>query len=328
MRLTRLGGGPIIEEATPSSGGGPSIGHNIQGPSLIRTPAWIDEPLGIYSLYFADHKGEYIRLAHADAVTGPWTVHGPGSLRLADSTLITEPPESTPEQLSELEALYTKHLGAARASVVLIDATTPHIASPDVHVDESRRQVVMYFHGLARLGIQLTKVATSSDGLTFTGHPEVLARPYVRAFAHEGRTYALAMPGVMYRSADGMTGFEEGPSLFMPEMRHSAVTVRDGLLHVFWTRVGDAPESILHSTIALDGDWSTWSASAAEVVLRPEHDWEGADAPIEPSERSVAHGHVNQLRDPAVFDDVDGRSYLLYAVAGESGIAVAEIDWD
>jgi len=29
-----------------------------------------------------------------------------------------------------------------------------------------------------------------------------------------------------------------------------------------------------------------------------------------------------------VFDDVDGRSYLLYAVAGESGIAVAEIDWE
>jgi hypothetical protein len=37
---------------------------------------------------------------------------------------------------------------------------------------------------------------------------------------------------------------------------------------------------------------------------------------------------VNPLGDPAVFDDVDGRSYLLYAVAGESGIPVAEIDWE
>ena len=39
---------------------------------------------------------------------------------------------------------------------------------------------------------------------------------------------------------------------------------------------------------------------------------------------------MNQLRDPAIFTElVDGteRSYLLYAVAGESGIAVAEIDW-
>ena len=328
MKLTRLGNGPIIGPDTPAVGDGPSIGDNIQGPSLVRTPGWIDNPLGIYSLYFADHKGGYIRLAHADAVTGPWTVHAPGSLKLADSTLITEPPEATAEQLRELEALYTKHLGATRASVVLVDATTPHIASPDVHVDTDREQVVMYFHGLARLGVQLTKVATSSDGINFTGHPEVLGRPYMRAFEHDGLTYALAMPGVMYRSVDGLTDFEEGPDLFVPEMRHSAVVVRERTLHVFWTRVGDAPESILHSTIELDGDWSTWTASEPEIVLRPDHDWEGATAPLEPSERSVAHGNVNQLRDPAVFDDVDGRSYLLYAVAGESGIAVAKIDWE
>jgi hypothetical protein len=328
MKLTRLGDGPIIGPDTPAQGDGPPIGGNIQGPSLIRTPEWIDNPLGIYSLYFADHKGGYIRLAHADAVTGPWTVHAPGGLQLADSTLITEPPEATPEQLSELEALYTKHLGATRASVVLVDATTPHIASPDVHIDTEHECVVMYFHGLARLGVQLTKVATSSDGTAFVGHPEVLGRPYMRAFQHSGMTYTLAMPGVLYRSTDGLTDFEEGPSLFVPEMRHSAVVVRDRMLHVFWTRVGDAPESILHSTIDLDGDWSTWTASAPQIVLQPEHDWEGADAPLEPSERSVAHGHVNQLRDPAVFDDIDGRSYLLYAVAGESGIAIAEIDWE
>jgi hypothetical protein len=40
--------------------------------------------------------------------------------------------------------------------------------------------------------------------------------------------------------------------------------------------------------------------------------------------RSTAYGHVNQLRDPAIFEE-DGRTYLLYAVAGESGIAIAEI---
>ena len=328
MKLTRLGDGPIVGPETPVRGVGPPIGANIQGPSLIRTPEWIDNPLGAYSLYFADHKGGYIRLAHADTVTGPWTVFAPGSLQLTDSTLITEPPEATPEQLRELEALYTKHLGATKASVVLVDATTPHIASPDVHIDTEHQRVVMYFHGLARLGVQLTKVATSTDGINFTGQPEVLGRPYMRAFEHAGMTYALAMPGVMYRSADGLTGFEEGPSLFAPEMRHSAVVVRDRTLHVFWTRVGDAPESIMRTTIDLDGDWSTWTASDSEIVLQPEHDWEGAGAPLEPSERSVAHGRVNQLRDPAVFDDVDGRSYLLYAVAGESGIAVAEIDWE
>ena len=86
------------------------------------------------------------------------------------------------------------------------------------------------------------------------------------------------------------------------------------------------------SSADLADDWTTWSESPPVVVLRPELDWEGADAPIEPSKRSTAYGHVNQLRDPAVFVDDgpegDGRSWLLYAVAGESGLALAEIDWD
>jgi len=58
--------------------------------------------------------------------------------------------------------------------------------------------------------------------------------------------------------------------------------------------------------------------------LRPETDWEGAAAPIEPSMRSVAYGQVNQLRDPAIF--VEGEDiYLLYASAGESRLAIAKL---
>lgn len=323
MRITRVGDGPIIAPVTDAS-----IGVNIQGPSMIRVPDWVVDPLGTYYLYFADHKGGYIRLAYADDVAGPWTVHVPGSLQLADSTFLTEPPDATRQQLDDLAAMYTEIFGNSTwAPDILVDATTPHIASPDVHADDEQRRFVMYFHGLAALGWQLTKAATSDDGITFTGRPDILARPYVRAFAHDAMTYALSMPGSMYRSSDGLTDFEEGPNLFVPEMRHSAVVVRDGVLHVFWTRVGDAPESILHSTVELSADWNDWVASEPIVVLRPERDWEGADSPAEPSQRSVAYGHVNQLRDPAVFDDVDGRSYLLYAVAGESGIALAEIDW-
>lgn len=43
--------------------------------------------------------------------------------------------------------------------------------------------------------------------------------------------------------------------------------------------------------------------------------------------RSVAYGHVNQLRDPAIYEE-DGRVYLLYAVARESGIAIAELHFE
>lgn len=45
-----------------------SIGPNIQGPSLIRVPDWAPRRLGNYYMYFADHKGRYIRLAYAGPV--------------------------------------------------------------------------------------------------------------------------------------------------------------------------------------------------------------------------------------------------------------------
>lgn len=169
-------------------------------------------------------------------------------------------------------------------------------------------------------------MAVSTDGITFSVLPGEVPHTYLRAFLHDGATYGLAMPGVVYRSTDGRTGWEQGPTLFGRDMRHSAVTVRDGTLHVFWTRVGDAPESILHSTVDLDGDWGRWRASKPAEVLRPERPWEGADLPVEPSIRGAAEGPVRQLRDPALFED-GGRTFLFYAVAGESGIGVAEITW-
>ena len=57
-----------------------SIGDNIQGPSVIRVPSWVEKSFGKYYLYFADHKGKYIRLAHSDDLTGPWKTHSQGSL--------------------------------------------------------------------------------------------------------------------------------------------------------------------------------------------------------------------------------------------------------
>ena len=68
----------------------------------------------------------------------------------------------------------------------------------------------------------------------------------------------------------------------------------------------------------------TWQQVDHGEVLRPETPWEGANAPLVLSMRSTAYGVVNELRDPALLLD-EGRIYLFYAVAGESGIAVAEI---
>ena len=323
VHVERLVDGPIISAATHQS-----IGANIQGPSLIRVPDWIEHPLGRYYLYFADHKGAYIRLAYADDLLGPWRVHEPGSLQLVGSHFPTEPP-SVPERARE--KVYQRYRDAGMDPDALphdpmFEMTAPHIASPDVHVDDERRKIIMYFHGLSAFGVQQSRVAVSDDGVHFKARQEILGRTYLRAFKHDGATYALAMPGLFYRSIDGLGGFEKGPTLFNRNMRHSAVLTRGSELFVFWTQVGDAPERILLSRIALIEPWTEWQEGDAIEVLRPERDWEGADAALEPSRRSVAYGHVNQLRDPAIFEE-DGRTYLLYAVAGESGIAIAELSF-
>ena len=322
VQITRLQPSPIIFPGLDAS-----LSKNIQGPSLIRVPEWVKNPLGNYYLYFADHKGDYIYLAYADQLTGPWKIYTPGTLQLSQTRFPQEP-----QPLSTLQLLYFK----AKAMWMGIDIdtlphdiikelTTPHIASPDVHVDNKNKRIVMYFHGLQGPGRQVTRVATSTDGLAFTPHSENLAKSYLRVFEHDGKTHAIAMPGQFYRSIDGMRNFEEGPLLFNKNMRHAGLLKRGNTLFVFWTQVGHAPEKILLSKIDISKPWMQWTASEPVEVLRPEFDWEGADAPQLPSVRSVAYGHVNQVRDPFIFEE-SGKVYLLYAVAGESGIAIAEID--
>ena len=321
VRITRLLDHPLIGPDIH-----PSIGENIQGPSLIKVPDWVPNKMGEYYLYFADHKGLYIRLAYADSITGPWQVYEPGSLQIGESFFAPTRPAISEERLQEL-VVARRARGVQVSHDLAKELTEPHIASPDVHVDEENQQIIMYYHGLEGPGFQHSRVATSSDGINFTAREENIGRTYMRIFPWHGMTYAISMPGQFYRSHDGFTEFEEGPLLFVPNMRHAAVIIRDDTLYVFWTRVGDAPETLLLSTIDINGDWSTWKESNPVEVLRPEKDWEGANAPIEPSVRSTAYGHVNQLRDPALYEE-DGIVYLLYAVAGESGIALARVDFE
>lgn len=324
VKVKRIGNGPIISPSTHTS-----IGKNIQGPSLIRAPDWIKPRLGNYYLYFADHKGHYIRLAYANKLQGTWTVHPPGSLQLENSHFPIEPPKVNDKLLEQIKTRAQNNgidLNKLPHDLVT-EFTTPHIASPDVHVDSENKRIIMYFHGLQDFARQVSRVALSEDGISFQALPDIIGKTYMRIFKHNSFTYAMAMPGQFYRSLDGLTSFEEGPLLFNSNMRHSALLVRGDYLYVFWTQVGDTPERILLSTMDITGDWMQWVESEVVEVLRPEETWEGADAPLEPSVRSVAYGHVNQLRDPAVYVEND-RAFLLYAVAGESGIALVELIFD
>lgn len=201
-----------------------------------------------------------------------------------------------------------------------------HIASPDVLIDEDNRRLVMYFHGRRSADgpVQETRVAVSSDGLMFQTRPEVLGRPYFRVFQHDGRHYAIGMPGYVYRSADPLGGFEEGPQILPNNTRHVAMLLDGETLHLFHTCVGQIPESIMVGEIDLRADWKKWVVTDIREVLRPETEWEGANQPLVPSKRGPIDVPVNQLRDPAIFEEVDD-IYLLYSVAGESGIAIASL---
>jgi hypothetical protein len=288
IRIRRFAQNPIIHPGLHSS-----IGDNVNGPALIRVPAWVEHPLGRYYLYFAHHDGDHIRLAYADALEGPWAIHEGGVLALRD-------------------ALFTGH-----------------IASPDAYVDDQRREIRLYYHGSDTAtgagGEQHSRVACSIDGRDFSALPELLGRPYMRVFRWRGDHYALAMPGVIYRSRDGCSGFEEGPAIFPAGMRHNALVVDGDTLSVFYTNVGDCPERILLARVELTPDWRSWTPSAPVLVLEPERDYEGGHLPRVPSVRGEAHEAVCQLRDPALFRE-NGRTYLLYAVAGERGIAIAQIE--
>ena len=289
----------------------PRMGSNINGPSLIRAPGWLDRPLGRYYLCFADHRGRYIRLAVADALTGPWRVVSGGCLDVAQTGFCTEQPVvpgSRPEW-------------AASAG----DWLYPHVASPDLHVEPEARRIRLYFHGLLPDGDQQTRVAVSSDGVNFAVREPLLGPCYMRVFQWGGVWGAIAMPNRLMRSPDGFTPFTNVAEILPRDTRHSAIMIRGARAHVFWTRIGDAPERIFHGVMDLTPDWEGWRVVDAAEVLRPERNWEGAALPRTRSKIGAIDGPANHLRDPCVFT-VEGAAFLLYATAGESGIGIARID--
>lgn len=293
----RLANHPVIHRGMLDT---PDAG-TINCPSLIRVPAWLPDSLGRYYLYFSAHGNcRYIRLAYADKLAGPWRIHAPGTLRL-------------------------DHAPACKRNV----------ASPDVHVDDARKQIRMYFQGISVAEDEpRTFVATSADGLTFAPRPEPLALFYFRAVPWKGIWIGMSKGGRLYRSDSGLTAFRQHwlPAFRMRsskanrsgDSRHVALHIVDNMLFVYHSRVGDAPERILRSRIDLDDPPWAWRARRHEVIMQPEFAWEGAVLPVRPSSSGAARQEENALRDPAVYIE-DGRTYLAYAVAGEAGIGIAEL---
>jgi hypothetical protein len=302
--IKRLPDNPILRPDMMPKDDGQWSG-NLNFPSLIRVPDWIEKPLGKYYLYFSAHHGSYIRLAYADRIEGPWKIYEPGSLRLQT-------------------VLDVNHAQPVEQS---------HIASPDVHVDDKQKQIRMYFHYLLpKLG-HSSSVAFSSDGITFVPRAGAIAGPYLRVFRREGAYFAIDDRGAILRSPDGIAHFDRISDAVSRvandrqkqiSFRHGGALLEGNHLSVFFSRIGDAPEQILVTRVDLSGDPSSWKASVPSPVLAPEMEWEGTKFELV---RSTFTGQTNvrQLRDPYIYEE-SGKRFLLYSVAGETGIALARIE--
>lgn len=321
LAVRRFAQNPLI---TVSSS--PTLGGNVNGPTVIRVPAWLPNPLGRYYMYFANHMGDFIRLAYADRVTGPWTIHEPGVLHVRDTAFYREQPDPK-ETIADF---YT------------------HVASPEILIDTGAKRLVMWVHGWWTSGErwpaslpeartwarqkgygQYTQAALSADGLHFSTQPAITKTSYLRVFPRGASFYGVSRLGTVSRSADPLGTFEPGPSLFHDtafagRVRHVGLVLRGGRLFVFFTAIGDAPERVLMSTVDLSADWMSWRASAPVAVVAPEAAYECATLPNVPSTAGDIDEPARQIRDPFVFED-EGRTYLFYSTCGEQGIAAAEI---
>lgn len=306
----------------------PTLAGNVNGPSIIRVPDWVAHPLGKYYLYFANHKGRFIRLAYANSVTGPWKIYDPGVLQVKDTAFYR--PQPDPSNGS----IYT------------------HVASPEIYIDQQQKRIILWAHGMWTDGKawpgatgadpiserewlsnnhyeQFTQSFESTDGLHFTSHPAITKHSYLRVFKSGDTFYGVARSGKLYRSKDPFAEFEPGAELFRDSpdagrVRHTALLRRGDTLYVFFTAIGDAPEHIQVSKVDQSKPWAEWKAGPPEEVLTSEASYECAALPLTPSRAGDIDTPVHQLRDPAIFEE-SGKVYLFYSICGEQGLAGAEI---
>ena len=344
IRLNRSN--PIITANMFPSNRRGSDGSNINGPSMIRIPGWIPRSQRAnrranYYLYFGHHDGDYIRMAWSASPTGPFTLYradaGVGTRGVMDNN-------NTHITLDEN-----------------IQIRRNHIASPDVHVDNDNRQIIMYFHSGnpyrfngRDISEQVSWVNTSSDGLNFRRRDTrsvQLGPSYFRVFEDNRTLYAFHNNGgpVRARSFDNpwepTRGYYDGrelPPLWESRgrnmfrdaftrdsgqrVRHSSIRVNNRNAQVFYSIRGHSPERLFVSNINLNTrSWDDWrSTIPGTEILRAVGGWEGGHLTPQPSVGGPAVG-VNQLRDPYIFEDDDGSLYLFYSGQGEDAMGVAAV---
>ena len=278
-------------------------GKNINGPTCIRVPSWCENQLAKYYLYFAHHSGKYIRMCYSNSLEGEWTHFDGGVLSLED-----------------------------------FNDANHHIASPEIYVNSKEKLIYLYFHSPSiSKNQQWTFLAISKNGINFdTIIDRPLAPFYMRVFQYSGYIYGMVKGGSIWKSQNGTDEFKFVTNPFNPllkdelwfndpgSIRHVGLYLNDNRLHVFFSRIGDMPERIMHTSINLsncaDKDWIV---SNFLEVIRPDEEYEGAKLSLKASTAGAAHDPMNELRDPYVIYDSNIFN-LFYSVAGEQGIAISK----
>ena len=187
---------PIIDESTfaavntDSSSNSLSDGGNINGPSIIRVPDWIPiservHPSAKYYLYFGNHRGDDIRMAWSDSLTGTWTLFnvsgGSGPLNNDRAWGVNGNNTGTQTPLHGVLTMVGNRIISLTNSDFLV---SDHVASPEVIVDNVNQRLVMNIHGttqfLAQPGQgtgQRSFVTTSKYGLDFNPDNGLRATP-------------------------------------------------------------------------------------------------------------------------------------------------------
>lgn len=338
-----------------------SDGQSINSPMVIRLPKWLAKkdrvsPKAKYYMYFAHHGGKYIRMAWAENIEGPWTLHNVS--------------QDTDLDKKGVLSLYTKtedgYDSQMRISPQIV--TKGHIASGYVVLDHKTKKFILYFHGgqifveddKKKLFPQRTFAVLSDDGVNFTEpiQPAVLGESYFVPFEHRGRWYAFGntgelhsapTEGSMWIAPEGSDPREDlwqhrrclldelfekyskenNISVDPPMMaRHVGLHIVGDKMYVLCSAKSDAPERLYLTTFDIsDEDCDKWTATDLKIVMTAKTDWEGGNLEPKLSENGKAKTTLNDLRDPFIFEDTDGKLYLFYSGGGEQAIGVASIEF-
>ena len=277
---------------------------NINGPCINIVQ---DDLSNHFELYFADHRGKFIRRAISDNILGPFKIK-----------LI---PELTIDYLSFFTSAHN------------------HIASPFIFL--FKNEIWMVVHAPCSIyNCQRSfffkfvnskwMVLASDNFLPF----------YAKSIVIEEQILFICKGGDVFKSQNPIGPYEKIGNIFNyagfdtwhnydSAARHFGLFYykREEIIIICFSRIGVKQESIeyllMSSNDLINGSFSK-KEYEIKKLLYPVKDWEGAHLDKTKSKAGASDHYENALRDPDLFL-FDNNLYLFYSFGGERGIGAVQI---